>query len=481
VKELTDTAIDRLRRAGATYGDIRIVTQRRNVVAVRQRSVKAMDDSETRGYGIRALADGAWGFASSTDLTGDGVAQTADMAIRIARASSSVPQTRPAVMAEERPHVDTYSTPVQVDPFSVPFKEKVDLLLAVNDSMLNVENVSLAFSAVRFGRTHRVIANTDGSYLDMTHTFSEPFVRAFAVVGPESQDCSFQKGARAAGWEYVEECDLLSAAPTIAREAVVKARAEETPTGRFDLVLDPMHLSLTMHESVGHPTELDRILGWEANMAGTSFIEPPMIGSLQYGSELVSFTADNTLQQGMATWGYDDDGVPGQKWPIIREGVLVGVTAVRETAPLIGKERSCGSSRADSFSSFPITRIPNLYMEPGKSSLTADDIIAGTDRGIYIQGMGSFSIDQKRINFQFGGDFFTMIENGKLTRPLKKVTYHARNTDFWKSCDAVAGPGDWQMHGVTNCGKGEPMQIGMMTHGASTCRFRNIEVGASRK
>ena len=481
MKELTDIALDKLNSAGASYGDIRIVTERRNEILVRQRSIKRIEDAETRGYGVRALIDGAWGFASSTDLTREGVASTAATAARVARASAKAPKLRPAEMAREDAHVDTVVTPVGKDPFGIPHNEKAELLLAINDRMLGVEGIALAISSLRFVRLERVVANTDGSYLDMTHTVSQPHVTAVAVVGDDRQDRSFQKGACAAGWEYIEGLNLLDEAPEIARQAVVKAKADETPTGKFDLVLDPMHLCLTMHESVGHPTELDRILGWEANMAGRSFIEPGMIGSLQYGSELVSLTADNTLEGGLATWGYDDDGVPGRKWPIVKQGVLAGVTTVRETAPLVGQQRSCGSCRADSFSSFPITRIPNLYMEPGETDLTAEDIIADTERGIYVQGRGSFSIDQQRTNFQFGGDFFQLIENGELTGPLKKVTYQSKTTDFWKSCDAVAGRADWRAYGLTNCGKGEPMQTMMMTHGASTCRFRNIEVGASRE
>ncbi len=481
MKEITSIAIEKLHAAGAAFGDIRIVTKRSNSVAVRQRSVKSIRDTESRGYGVRALVNGAWGFASSSDLTPDGVAKTTEKALSVARASASVPPDRPAVMAPEDAYRDTVVTPVARDPFEIPHKEKAELLLAVNNAMLGVEKVSLVYSMLRFMRLNRIIANTDGSYLDMTHTVSEPIVTAVAVSGDDSQDRSFQGGGRAAGWEYIQEVDLLRLAPTLAREAVIKAEAEETPTGRTDLVLDPMHLSLTMHESVGHPTELDRILGWEANMAGTSFVSPAAIGSLKYGSELVNLTADNTLEGGMATWGYDDDGVPGRKWPIVKDGILSGVTTVRETAPFIDADRSCGSCRADSFSSVPITRIPNLYMEAGRNDTSAEDIIAGTDRGIYIQGMGSFSIDQRRVNFQFGGDFFQMIENGRLTRPLKKVTYHARTTEFWGSCTAVAGPADWRMHGIMNCGKGEPMQTMMMTHGASTTRFSNIEVGASRK
>jgi len=481
MKDLTSIVIEKLRAAGAAFGDIRIVTKRTGSVNVRQRSVKSISDTESRGYGVRALVNGAWGFASSTDLSADAVAKTTENALAVARASASVPAERPAVMAPEDGYQDTVVTPVVKDPFEIPHKEKAELLLAVNDAMLSVDHISLAYSMLRFMRFNRIIANTDGSYLDMTHTVAEPVAIAVAVVGSDSQERSFQGGARAAGWEYIEEVDLLRLASTLAREAVMKAQADETPTGRMDLVLDPMHLSLTMHESVGHPTELDRILGWEANMAGTSFVSPSAIGSLKYGSELVNLTADNTLEGGMATWGYDDDGVPGRKWPIVKDGILAGVTTVRETAPFIGTERSWGSCRADSFSSVPITRIPNLYMEPGRDDTTAEDIIAGTDRGIYIRGMGSFSIDQRRVNFQFGGDFFQMIENGRLTRPLKKVTYHARTPEFWGSCTAVAGPSDWGMHGIMNCGKGEPMQTMMMTHGASTSRFSNIEVGASRK
>ncbi len=480
MKELTEITIDKLEKAGAEYGDIRIVTERRNTVAVRQKSVKHVQDSETRGYGVRALINGAWGFASSTDLSADGVAATTDTALAIARASAKAPKAVATVLAHEDAHIDTVVSSVVKDPFAVSISEKTALLLDINNQMLDVEGISLVFSMLQFRRMHRIIANTDGSYLDMTHTVCAPTVTAVAVVGNESQERSYQDGGRAAGWEFVEEINLTAQAPVIARQAVEKTKADDGPVGRYDLVLDPMHLSLTMHESVGHPTELDRILGWEANMAGTSFISPDSLGKLKYGSELVNFTADDTLPGGMATWGYDDDGVPGRKWPIIRNGILQGVSTVRETAPLIDHERATGTSRADSFSSFPITRIPNLYMEPGTEDISAEDIIADTRRGIYIQGMGSFSIDQKRINLQFGGDYFQLIENGKLTRPLKKVTYQAKTTDFWGACDTVAGQADWKSHGITNCGKGEPMQTMMMTHGASTTRFRSIEVGAAQ-
>jgi len=249
----------------------------------------------------------------------------------------------------------------------------------------------------------------------------------------------------------------------------------------MDLVLDPMHLSLTMHESVGHPTELDRILGWEANMAGRSFVKPEMVDDLQYGSEIVNFTANNLLDGGLGSWFYDDDGVKMFSFPMVKDGKLANLGCTRETAPIIGWDKSTGCCRSDGFEHFPINRIPNLYMEPGKDdSVTPDDLISGVDKGIYIEGMGSFSIDQMRNNFQFGGDMFWMIEGGKKTKPLKKVTYQAQTTQFWGSCDGIAGKPFWQTHGVMNCGKGEPMQVMRMTHGASHTRFRNISVGGAK-
>jgi TldD protein len=241
-----------------------------------------------------------------------------------------------------------------------------------------------------------------------------------------------------------------------------------------------MHLALTMHESVGHPTELDRILGWEANMAGASFVTPQDVGTLKYGSDLVNFTADGAMPDALGSWFYDDDGVKLKTFPVIRNGVLANLGMTRETAPIIGQAVSNGCCRADSFEHAPINRIPNLYLEPGADdTLSPERLIAGVSRGVYIEGMGSFSIDQMRRNFQFGGDMFWMIENGRLTRPLKKVTYQAQTCEFWNRCDGLAGRPWWQGHGVMNCGKGEPMQVMRMTHGSSHARFRGIQVGSA--
>ncbi len=481
MKEYTDIALNRADMAGAVFADMRIVEERQNRIFVQRRSLKLVDETESFGYCIRVLLNGSWGFASSTGLNRDEVAGTAGLAVDIAKASARVARETPAVMAAEKAHIDTREGPCQEDPFAVSNRDKAELLLSACNKMLEVPEVVMAVGLLQFIRTRRVIASSDGSYLDLTNTFANPYLKAVAVVGEESQERSYQGGARQAGYEFIREVDLAGIAGRLAEEAVMKCRAEDGPQGVMDLVLDPMNLALTMHESVGHPTELDRILGWEANMAGRSFVRPEDVGSLRYGSDLVNFTVDNTLEGGLGSWFYDDDGVEMKKFPLIEGGILVNLGCTRETAPLIGWQRSTGCCRSDGFDSFPINRIPNLYLEPGRDdAVTPEDLIAAVDRGVYIEGLGSFSIDQMRNNFQFGGDLFWMIEGGKKTRPLKKVTYQAQTRQFWGSCDGIAGKDYWKPHGVMNCGKGEPGQVMRMTHGAGHARFRNISVGAAK-
>jgi len=481
MKEYTEVALDASRGAGATFADVRIVERRDNRVGVVRRSVKGIEDSESLGYAVRVLVDGCWGFASGTTLDRDAVARTAGAAVETARASAMAPKDYRVTFAPEPAHVDTRVGPCGEDPFSVSNAEKAELLLGCCNDMMDAPDITMAFGAIFASRLRRVIANTDGSYLDLTTTFVLPMMSATAVVEGESQSRSYQGGAKAAGYEFVREIDLAGGARKWAEDAALKCRAEDSPRGVMDLVLDPAHLALTMHESVGHPTELDRILGWEANMAGRSFVRPEDIGSLKYGSDLVNFTADNELEGGCGSWFYDDDGVKLCSFPMVKGGVLVNLGMTRETAPLIGRDSSNGCCRADGYSRFPINRIPNLYLEAGTDdAVTRESLIAGVEKGVYIEGMGSFSIDQMRNNFQFGGDMFWMIENGKLTRPLKKVTYHAQTRAFWGSCDGIAGASEWRPNGLMNCGKGEPMQAMYMTHGASPTRFRNIQVGGAK-
>jgi len=481
LKEYTDLVLNVAREAGASFADMRIVEKRQNRIYVQRRSLKLVDETESFGYGVRILLDGAWGFASNTRLAKDEVIKSVRLAVETAKASSKVPKPVPACMAEEEKSNETLTGPCKVDPFTVPNQEKAELLLSACDRMLKVPGVVMAEGFLQFIRLHRIIANSDGSYLDLTNYFANPDLKAVAVVGTESQERSYQNGGRQAGYELIREIDLLGHAKRLAEEAVMKCKAEDCPAGVMDLVLDPMNLALTMHESVGHPTELDRILGWEANMAGRSFVRPEDVGTLRYGSGRVNFSIDNTMEGGLGSWFYDDDGVRMKKFPLIKDGILVNLTTTRETVPLIGWDRSNGCCRSDSHSRFPINRIANLYMEPDKNrDVTPDDLVGGVERGIYIEGMGSFSIDQMRNNFQFGGDLFWMIEGGQKTKPLKKVTYQAQTRQFWGSCDGIAGKKYWRPHGVMNCGKGEPMQMMCMTHGASHARFRNISVGAAK-
>lgn len=466
---------------GADYADIRIQKTRSESIYLRNLSLKNTANSVFYGFGIRVLKNGAWGFAHNSVFTEDAVLETVKKALEIAGNSAKIKNGKGIVLAHERSYIDTYRTPVEIDPLTVPLKEKVDLMLEVNKTMLNFHEIKQAVFLIQSRTDEKRFASSIGTRLDITTSFICPMITATAVVNDDSQSRSFDVGGQARGWEMILENDLLTRAPVLAEEAIMKANAatlEEEK--RRDLILDPMHLSLTMHESVGHPTELDRVLGWEADYAGISFATPEKLGNYRYGSELVSFSGDNTLVGGLATAGYDDDGVPGQKWSIIKDGILSEYGTTRETAPFIDLEMSRGCNRATNYYDFPINRIPNLYLEPGDKELTPQDLIADTEDGIYIEGQGSFSIDQHRVNFQFGGDLFWEIRNGKKTRMLKKIIYKSSNPEFWRSVDAICDKRFWKPYGVINCGKGQPMQVGKMTHGAAPARFKSIRVGGSQ-
>ncbi len=466
---------------GADYADMRIQKTRSESIYLRNLSLKNTSNSIVYGYGIRVLKNGAWGFAHNNVFSQDAVLETVKKAFEIAGNSAKIKNGEGIVLAHERSYIDTYRTPVKIDPLTVPLKEKVDLMLEVNKTMLNFDEIKQAIFFIQSRTDEKLFASSIGTRLEITTTFVCPGITATAVANNDSQSRSFDIGGQAKGWEMILENNLLDKAPVLAEEAIMKVKAgtlEEEK--KRDLILDPMHLSLTMHESVGHPTELDRVLGWEADFAGISFATPEKLGNYRYGSELVNFSGDNTLEGGLATAGYDDDGVPGQKWSIIKAGILNEYGTTRETAPFIDLKMSRGCNRATYYYDFPINRIPNLYLEPGSKELTPQDLIADTEDGIYIEGQGSFSIDQHRVNFQFGGDLFWEIKKGKKTRMLKKVIYKSFNPEFWSSIDAICDKRFWKPFGVINCGKGQPMQAGRMTHGAAPTRFKNIRVGGSQ-
>jgi TldD protein len=466
---------------GAEYADIRIQKTTDQVIYLQNLSLKNTSTNVLYGYGIRVFRDGAWGFAHSNVFSDEEVLKTVKRASQIAELSATVNKTNKLRLAPERSYIASYTTPVKIDPISLPLKEKVELMLEVNRVLLAHEGIRRAMFYLVMHKDEKLFASTLGTRLELNTQWIDPMIMAMAVHENDSQGRTFDEGGRAVGWEWIESLNLTEKAKQIAEEALIKVKADTLgPEQRRSLILDPNHLGLTMHESVGHPTELDRVLGWEADYAGISFATPEKLKNYRYGSEIINFVGDNTLPEGLATLGFDDDGVPGQKWHIIKDGILQEYGSTRDTALEIGLGYSRGCNRATYYSDQPINRIPNLYLLPGTKELTPGEMIADTEDGVYIQGRGSFSIDQHRVNFQFGGDFFWEIKNGKLTRPLKKVLYKSCNPEFWNSCDAICDQRWWKPFGVINCGKGQPSQSARMTHGAAPARFRNIRVGGSQ-
>jgi len=474
-------ALDCAQSLGAEYADIRIQKTKSELIYIEDMGLKHTNMSIIHGYGIRVLKNGSWGFAHSNTFTKHDVIKTVEQAMKVAEMSAKINNRKSFTLAYERGYIDTYSTKMEIDPFKVPLKEKVELMLEVNKTMLNYAKIRSVFFVLENVNDDKFFASSLGSRIHSNISHTYPRFEATAVNEKDSQPRMFDKGGNAAGWEYVLKMNLIDKAVQTAEEAIIKLEADEPgEIRRRDLILDPFNLGLTMHESVGHPTELDRVLGWEADYAGVSFATPEKLKNYRYGSDIVNFVGDNTLPYGLATAGYDDDGVPGQKWYIVKDGILNEYGTTRDTAPLIGENLSRGCSRATHYYDFPINRIPNLYLEPGKKPLSPQELISDTEDGIYIEGKRSFSIDQHRVNFQFSGDMFWEIKNGKIIRPLKDVLYKSNNPEFWNSCDAICDERYWKDYGVFGCGKGQPMQSSNMTHGASTSRFKNIRVGGSK-
>lgn len=476
-----DLAMNAAASLGAEYADIRIQRTTDQVILLRNLSLKSANTSVIDGYGIRVFKNGAWGFAHNNVYSEEAVLATVQKAFEIAELSATVNKDNKLRLAPERSYIASYKTPVQIDSFDIPLSQKVEMMMEVNRTMLAYEGIRQATFYLIQHKDEKLFASTLGTRLEITSQFIDPMITATAVADGDSQSRTFDEGGKAVGWEWIESLDLIQIAKQIAQEALIKVKADSLGAEqRRTLILDPNHLGLTMHESVGHPTELDRVLGWEADYAGISFATPEKLKNYRYGSEIVNFVGDNTLSEGLATLGFDDDGVPGQKWHIIKDGILNEYGSTRDTAMEIGLGYSRGCNRATYYFDQPINRIPNLYLLPGIKPLTPGELISDTEDGVYIQGRGSFSIDQHRVNFQFGGDFFWEIKNGKLHRPLKKILYKSCNPEFWNSCDAICDERFWRPFGVVNCGKGQPSQSARMTHGSAPARFRNIRVGGSQ-
>jgi TldD protein len=481
--ELAQLAIAKIRQAGCEYGDIRLCNYRTQRLSARDRSLNNLCDNVNAGFGVRVLLDGAWGFAASHRKTPQEITRIVAQAVEIAK-GSRLTQKEPVRLVPVEAYQDSYITPIQIEPFSVSIAEKSELLLDLTDRLLSYSDrgIKKAYSFLSFIREEKTFASTEGSLIEQTIYRSYAGYGCTAIANGDAQSRDYERSPLNLGYEHINAADLSANVDRVASEAIEKVNAPEAPTNaRTNLILKPTNLWLTIHESVGHPTELDRVYGYEANFAGTSFATTDKKGSLQYGAPWINFVADRTQAAGRSTVGYDDEGVKAQRWHVVKDGVLVDYLTDRETAYRLGRGSSNGSAYADSWSSVPMVRIPNLGLEPGEAggshTATLQEMIADTKEGILIDGIGSFSIDQQRRNFQFGGDAFWKIENGKVTGMLKNVTYHSMTTDFWNSVDAIGTAGERRQCGTNMCGKGEPMQLAQMTHACVPVRVKNIQIG----
>jgi TldD protein len=488
IKELLAAALTAAKGAGASWADARIGRYRQNFVGTREKQIVQVGDTDSIGIGVRALVNGAWGFAASQTLTRDGVAAAAREAAAIAKANR-IPGAAPVVLAPAPAFPDaTWKSSYTVDPFTIPVEQKAQLLIDANTEAMKVANVKFVNSFLFFIREDRNYANTDGSVITQTVIRSwVPFTAT--AVSPDFSD--FQSRSNTVqpagrGWEFILAADLVGNARKWGEEAAEKLKAKPVDVGRYDLVLHPSHLWLTIHESIGHPTELDRAMGYEANYAGTSFVSPPekVLGTLKYGPEIMNIQGDRTQEGGCGTIGWDDDGVQAESFLIIKNGIFNDYQTSREQAPWLEAYykkngmpvKSHGCCNADNWSSVQFQRMPNVSLLPGAQDTSWDDIIAGTDRGIAIIGDGSFSIDQQRYNAQFGGQVFYEIKGGKIGGMLKDVAYQMKTPDFWNSMDMIGGKSSYMMGASFFDGKGQPGQIGSVSHGCVPARFRNANV-----
>ena len=487
-RDLLMAALNAARSAGASFADARIERRQQNFVVTREQQVQNVVDTDSTGCGVRALVDGTWGFSATRRLTRDGVASAARQAVAIARASrvarDLAVDLAPAPSAGETAWRSAY----RVDPFTVSVEEKVNLLLRANAEAMRAQNVRYVNSALFFVKVQKNYASTDGTVVAQTLVRSWPNFTATAV-SPDRSDFQSRSNVVAPmgrGWEHVLEADMVGNAQRWGEEASQKLGATPVEVGRYDLVLHPTNLWLTIHESIGHPTELDRAMGYEANYAGTSFVAPPeqKLGQLRYGSEIMNIVGERSQEGCLATVGFDDEGVRPDEFHIIRAGMFNDYQTTREQAQWLRwwydrrgvPTRSHGCSNADSWSSVQFQRMPNISLQPGERDLSWEDVIAATDRGIAIIGDGSYSIDQQRYNAQFGGQLFYEIRGGRIAGMLKDVAYQMRTPDFWNAMDMIGGRGSYQLGGSFFCGKGEPGQVAAVSHGAVPARFRQINV-----
>lgn len=494
-KQLADVALNAATQLGASYADVRIGRYLNQSISTRENKVEGVASSESYGAGVRVIANGAWGFFATDQLTTESIARAASEAVAIAKANAKL-QTDPVQLAPQKGVGEvTWRTPIKKNGFTVPLGEKVDRLLAANAAALK-GGAAFVNSALFLVNEQKYFASTEGSYIDQdvhrifptfTVTATDPVTGRFqtrrSISAPCGRGYEYLDGDAAGKipgvtTRYTHSYDMIEDAAASAEQARAKLTAKSVAAGQYDLILDPSHLWLTIHESVGHPTELDRVLGYEANYAGTSFatLDKWKSKNFRYGKEIVNIMADKTEVGSLGAVGYDDEGVPTKSWPIIKDGILVGYQKTRDQAHILGQKESDGCSYSQHWSDVQFQRMPNVSLQPGTAPLTPAELIKNVEKGIYIIGDGSFSIDQQRYNFQFGGQVFYEIKNGEIVGMLRDVAYQSNTIEFWNSCAAICDRRDYALGGAFNDGKGQPSQSNAVSHGSATARFNKVNV-----
>jgi len=480
MKHLIQNIVDTAKLKKVQYADVRVVRRQNEEVEVKNGKVEALTHDEDFGFGIRVLFQGTWVFACSSKVTQKEMEAVFRKALKIAKASSKA-KGKEILFLSTPAVVDRYRTPISVDPLDVPPETKINFLLKADEILRRNKRVKISETFMGSYKTEKTFASTEGSYIEQEIIECGAGISATAIEGDEVQVRSYPNSFRGnfatQGYEWVERLALADRAERVAEEASQLLKAMPCPSKTTTLILDSSQLALQVHESIGHPIELDRILGAEASYPCTSFIKPEMVGHFKYGSELVNIVADATYPGGLGTFGYDDEGIRAQRVPIISEGMLVNLLTSKETAHHVGGE-SNGTMRGDGWNRIPLIRMTNINLEPG--GWTLDQMIADTEEGLFLTTNRSWSIDDKRINFQFGTEIGWEIRNGKLGEMVKNPTYTGITPKFWNSCDAIGNRDHWKMWGTPNCGKGEPGQVAHVGHGAAPARFRDVQVGVMK-
>ncbi len=480
MKDLTAVSLERAKSLGASYSDIRIVQLKAEDITVRNGIIGNIRQEESFGFGVRVICDGCWGFAASSRVTKEEIAEITTKACGMAKANAILKKVDVRLSGEDV-HEATWQTPIVLDPFKVSLTEKINLLYSIDKVLRKDKSIKVAEGYMDFLKERQWLATSEGTFIDQTIIRSGAGYAATAVKEGEVQRRSYPNShggqCMTMGYELILGLPLLAKAEKVREEAIALLSAKPCPPGKKDLILDGSQIALQIHESCGHPSELDRVLGLEESFAGSSFMTLDKLDKFRYGSVIVNLVADSTIPGGLATIGFDDDGVRAQRWHIVKDGILVGYHTNREFAP-VTKEKSRGGCRADGWGSLPMIRITNLSLMPGEWD--PDDLIADTKDGIFMATNKSWSIDQRRYNFQFATEIGWEIKKGKLGRMLKNCTYQGITPEFWGSCDAICSKDYWTLWGLTNCGKGQPVQTAEMSHGAAPARFRGVVVGVAR-